>query len=206
MRIGMFILAGLAVGAAAVFWMLSSEKGYVLRFSEADLKARLEQSLPYEKRYLYVFNVTLDHPRFDLVEGSDRIAGGVDVILHVKFGGEKPLSGSVDLSGGLRYDAAQRAFFLADPVVETISVEGVSARHANKANEAISLTLAEFFRTRPIYVIEPDDAPKAAAYMLLRDVTVSDGHVVVTLGLKRGAAREAYRAETLEAAAETAAP
>lgn len=190
MRLWIFILAGLAAGAGAVLWVLSSSEGYVLSFTEDELQARLEENLPYEKRYLYVFKVTLDHPRFDLVEGSDRIAGGVDVILTSKLGAsDRPLAGAVDLSGRLRYDPGEGAFYLADPVVDKLGVEGLSDRHAKKANEAISLALAEFFRTRPIYVLEPDRAPKAAAQMMLKDVTVKDGRLVVTLGLKRSGLR-----------------
>ena len=195
MRTWLLILAVLIALGAGAYWRLSSE-GYVLEFSEDDLKARLQESLPYEKRYLYIFNVTLNNPRFDLVDGSDRIAGGLDVLLNIKLGSkETPVGGAVDLSGALRYDPEARAFFLTNPVVEKLGIEGVPPRYANQANDAISAALGEFYRSRPVYVLEPDTAPKAAAHMLLKDVKIRDERVVVTLGLSRSAARAAAAEE-----------
>lgn len=180
------IIIGLAVlGAigAAVFWMLS-RNDYVFRFSENDLRGQLEARLPYEGRHLFIFDVTLDHPRIDLVEGSDRVAGGVDVMVKTSLGGrELSFSGATDMSGGVRYDQDQRAFFLKDPIVENLRLPGIPESYANRANAAISGALSEFYSTRPIYILEADTAAKSAARMLLKDVEVKNEHLVVTLGL-----------------------
>jgi hypothetical protein len=187
MRNIIIILAGLLALAAAAFWMLS-RNDYVFRFSEEDLRGHLDARLPYEGRHLFVFDVTLDNPRIDLVEGSDRVAGGVDVMLKVDLAGrELALSGAADISSGVRYDAEERAFYMTDPAVEALRIPGVPESYANRANSAISSALGEFYRTQPIYVLEADTAAKSAARLLLKDVAVKDEHLVVTMGLKETA-------------------
>ncbi len=191
MRLGFIILVVLGLIGAAAFWALSG-RDYVFQFSEDDLRGQLDSRLPYEGRHLYVFDVTLDNPRIDLVEGADRVAGGVDVVVATTFAGrELSFSGAADMSGGVRYDAEQRAFFLKDPVVERMQLGGVPDAYANKANEAISVALREFYRTRPLYVLEPDTAAKSAAHLFLKDVAVKDEQLVVTLGLNKTASEEA---------------
>ena len=177
------ILALLVALGAAAFWALSG-RDYVFRFSEDVLREHLDARLPYEGRHLFVFDVTLDNPRIDLIEGSERIYGGVDVFLNVDFAGAKlALSGAADISGGMRYDPLERAFYLNDPVIEDLRLSGVPATYANRANSAISMALGEFYQSRPIYVLDADTAAKSAARLLLKDIAVQDEHLVVTLGL-----------------------
>ena len=184
------IVAALILLGAGAFWLLS-RNDYVFRFSEDELRQHLDAQLPYEGRHLFVFDVTLDNPRIDLVEGSDRVAGGVDVMLKVKLAGrELELDGAADMSGGVRYDADERAFYMTDPVVEALRIPSVPESYANRANTAISAALSDFYRTRPIYVLEPDTAAKSAARMLLKDVSVKNEHLVVTLGVSKTAGSE----------------
>ena len=188
MRNIIIILVLLGGIAAAAYWALSG-RDYVFRFSEDDLREKLDARLPYEGRHLFIFDVTLDDPRIDLVNGTDRVAGGVDVTVKVNVAGrELSLAGAADMSGGVRYDAEARAFFVTDPVVEALRLPGVPESYANRANAAISAALADFYDARPIYVLEADTAAKSAAHLLLKDVSVKDEHLVVTLGLAKSAA------------------
>ncbi len=177
------VAIGLLV-AGAVF--LFSQRDFVLRFSETDLRERVDDRLPWTKRYLFIFEVTVDNPRIDLVDGSDRVAGGVDLQLNIDFGdSDIPLGGAVDVAGGVRYQAENGEFYLTDPEIENIRIQGVPDRFANQANVAISLALAEFYRTRPIYSLDDTDASHLAARLVLKDVTVEDEHLVVTLGRRK---------------------
>lgn len=179
--VGLIAIILLGVG---VFFLIS-QNDYVFRFSEADLRERVDQRLPWTKRYLFIFDVTVDNPRIDLVEGSDRVAGGVDILLNITLGGsELPLGGAVDVSGNVLYQSEDGEFFLTDPEIENVRVEGVPERFSNQANEAISMALREFYRTRPIYSLQGTDASHVAARLVLKDVVVEDEHLVVTLGLR----------------------
>ena len=181
-----FLLGIVAISmlvAGAFFWM--SEKDFVFRFSEADLRERVDDRLPWSERYLFIFEVTVDNPRIDLVDGSDRVAGGVDLLLNIDFGnGDVPLAGAVDVIGGVEYQSKNGEFFLVDPEIENIRIQGVPDRFSNQANAAISLALSEFYRVRPIYSLDDTDASHLAARLVLKDVIVEDEHLVVTLGRK----------------------
>lgn len=183
MRGLIYILVALAALAGVAVWVFS-ERDVVLRFSEDDLRKQLEARLPYEKRYLFIFDVRLEEPRIDLIEGADRIAGGVDIALKAGLGGQAiTLNGGADLSGGVRYDAGARALFMTDPVVERLRLPGLPEAYEGEARRAVSLALAEFYETRPIYVLDADTASKAAARLLLKDVAVHNEKLEVTLGL-----------------------
>ncbi|MEO1251923.1 MAG: DUF1439 domain-containing protein [Pseudomonadota bacterium] len=183
MRLITTVIAGLLVIGAGAFFLLR-DTTYTLKFSETDLRAQLEDRLPFSEDYLFIFNVTLENPRVDLIEGSDRIAGGLDTVVNVKLGDEPlPISGAIDLSGGLRYAPEEGAFYLTDPRIETVRLAGVPDRHANRANSALSLALAEFYRERPIYILSDDDMRQRAARLVLRDIEVKNEVLHVELGM-----------------------
>ncbi len=170
-------------GLAAAFFLLR-DNDIKFRFSEPQLRDRLDEQLPWSERYYFIFEVTLDNPRIDLIEGSDRIAGGLDATLNIYINNNpRPLSGAVDLSGGLRYAREEAAFYLTDPVVEQIRIAGVPDAYANKANEAVSKALGAFYRSRPVYVLSESEVSHQTARLLLKDVIVKDEHLVVTMGL-----------------------
>lgn len=179
--LGIIAIVGLGAGA----FLFLFEKDFVFRFSETDLRERVDDSLPWSERYLFIFEVTVDNPRVDLIDGSDRVAGGVDLLLNIDFGGNAvPLTGAVDVVGGVQYQSEGGEFYLIDPEIENIRIQGVPDRFSNQANAAISMALTEFYRTRPIYSLDDTDASHLAARLVLKDVVVEDEHLVVTLGRK----------------------
>lgn len=181
MRIGSIIGLLLLLGVAAAAYFFMSGRDVTLRFSEDDLRGRLDDQLPFTEDYLFIFNVTLDNPRVDLIEGSDRITGGVDAVLKIAGAGD--LEGAVDISSGIRYDAGEAAFFLNDPEIERINIEGLTSAVSNRANQAISLALSEFYEERPIYRLSDKDMRHQATKLVLQDVVVENETLVVRLGL-----------------------
>ena len=178
------VVAVTLIGVGAL--MFFKDKTYILSFTEAELHERLDEKLPFSEDYLFIFNVTLENPRVDLIEGSDRIAGGLDAILNVKLGdSDVPVGGALDVSGNVRYAPEEGAFYLANPQIDKVRLQGVPERFANRANNALSLAIAEFYRERPIYRLSESDVKHAAAKMVLRDVNVKDEVLYVTLGLAK---------------------
>ncbi len=200
MRVWIAILAVVVIAAASAFYLLR-DKEFTLRFSEPQLRERLDNQLPWSERYLFIFEVTLDNPRVDLIEGSDRVAGGLDATLNIFINNNpQPLSGAVDMSGAVSYASEEGAFYLVDPQVENVRIAGIPDRYANTANEAISKALAAFYQERPIYKLDELDARHRTAKLLLKDVVVKDEHLVVTLALdkSRGPARDPAVGEQIQ--------
>ena len=184
-RIVSIAVFGLMILIGGAFLFLK-DKTYLLTFTEPELRDRLEDQLPFTETYLFIFQVTLKNPRIDLVSGSDRIAGGLDVVLNLKLGdSETPLGGGVDVSGGLKYLPSEGAFYLDDPVIEQVNIQGLTPSLTNRANQALSSALSQFYRERPIYRLSESDIRQSAAKVVLREVIVKDEVLHVTLGLSK---------------------
>ena len=175
------LVATLAVGVAAVF-MFQGET-VEIRLSEDELLNAVSRKLPFERTYLHVFDITLDRPRISLVDGSPRIKVGLDASVEAKLGGKPPLAGSADASGAIRYNADQGAFFIVDPEIETLAIDGLPSAYADRADMALTKALKLFFETRPIYTLRESDTKQAAARMVLKNIAVDKGELVLTLGL-----------------------
>ncbi len=182
-KIGIFLAVIVLVGFVGAYFYFEGRE-YEFRFSEDDLRLKLSERLPIEKTYLFVFQVVLDSPRITLVEGSDRVQAGLDVTLNIRIDDEPlPLGGSVDASGGVRYDPMEGEFYLTDPIVESLAVQGVPARYTDRVNSVLTKALAEYYEDRPIYALEESDVKQAAAKLVLKSVVVQDRLLVVTLGV-----------------------
>jgi hypothetical protein len=182
--VGALIGAALLGAAAGGYYYLQG-RTFTLTFSEAEIQSRLAAASPFTRTYLGVVQVTLDDPRIALVEGSERIRAGSDVVVRVGLGRrEISVPGSVEASAGLRFQAETGEFFLTDPVVEHLAVPGVPEEHAPRVAAAIERALRIYYDRHPIYTLQATDIRQATARLLLRDVRVADRHLVVTLALK----------------------
>jgi hypothetical protein len=178
------ITAAVSIALAVGAYLYFSGKEYVIRISESDIQRKLEEKLPLTKTYLLIFQVTLENPRVRLENGSRRVRAGLDVIFNITLDNNpKPLGGTVDVSGGIRYLAEKGQLFLTDPVVEGLAVQGIPRQHTDRANMALTKALAEFYEKHPIYTLHAADAKQAAARMILKDVAVENSELVVTLGI-----------------------
>ncbi|MFA9462455.1 DUF1439 domain-containing protein [Thiohalorhabdus sp. Cl-TMA] len=158
--------------------------GYVVRLTEPEIQKKLDEQLPLTKTYLVIIQVTLNNPEIDLVEGSDRVRAGLDVELNIAgYQGSKPLEGTVDVSSGILYRAEKGQFFLSDPVIENLKVQGIPEEYLKKAKKALTEALAEYYKDQPIYTLDPDDMRQAVARMVLKDVSVENKQLVLTLGI-----------------------
>ena len=167
-----------AVIGAAYFYF--SGKEYVFRFTETQLRQALSERLPLEKSYLLIFQVTLDNPRIALVQGSDRINAGLDVTLNIGLRDELLiLAGSLDASGGIRYDSGDGQFFLTDPIIEDLEVRGIPEEYVSRVTGVLTEALDEYYADHPIYTLNSLNA----ARLVLKSVVVDQQELVVTLGI-----------------------
>ena len=179
--IGLIVLVVVTLGGAFYYF---SGKEYQFRFSANQIQEKLNTKLPLTKSYLLIFQVTLDNPRVALEDGSRRVKAGLDIILNIWAGKEpKPLGGSVDVSGGIRYSSQTGEFFLTDPIIEHLAIQGIPDLYTQKVNSVLTKALAEYYASHPIYSLTATDTQQAAAKLVLKDVIVEKGELVVTLGI-----------------------
>jgi hypothetical protein len=150
-------------------------------FSEADIQSALAKAKPLQLSYGGLVSVALKEPPTVLLDGNDgraRIMTGVDVELQ----GSKPVR--VDVSGraGVRYDDKSKAFYLENPVVDSVSTPALRKEANPAVREAASQLIAAYFRTKPVYVLREDGSPQEiAARWLLKSVRIEPGRVVAVL-------------------------
>lgn len=181
------LIATVGIGAlllgSVAYWYFSGQE-YAIRISQQQIDAKLSEKLPFTKTYLSIFQLTLDNPRVELLADSGRIRAGLDLTLNVKINGrEKPLGGAVDASAHLKYVASEGQFYLADPVIEQLSIQGLPEKYRDKARAVTELALTEYYKKHPVYRLKPGDVKQAAAKLVLRDVAVENDALVITLGL-----------------------
>jgi hypothetical protein len=177
------LLLVVLVVAGGVLLHRQAAAGYELVITEAQLRERLAERLPLTRSWLRVVQVTLDRPRVALVEGSDRIDGGVDIRVDVGLGATaRRFDGALDLSTGVRYDPASGQFHLTDPVIERLVLQGLPERHVATVRDALASALAEYCARRPIHTLRSDDLRQQAVRWLLREVAVRERQLVLTIG------------------------
>lgn len=182
-KIALLLSVLLIVGAVGTYFYFSG-KVYTIKLTETQLQEKLQKKMPINKTVLFIVQITLDNPRVQLVDGSNRINAGLDVILNITVDKQPlPLGGSVDVSGGITYNSKTAKFFLTDPIIENLKVQGLPSKHTNKANKALSKVLTKFYKDNPVYTLRATDAKKAAAKLVLKTVKIENQELVVTLGI-----------------------
>ena len=177
------LIALLAVAAAAGYLAVHG-KEYVYRIPEQVLRERLSARLPITKTYLILFQVTLDHPRISLEDGSDRVDAGIDLAINLRVDNAiKHLVGSLDFSGGIRYSQETGEFFLTEPIIQRVKIEGLPARYIDISKKLLAGALRDFIASHSVYSLSTTDATELGIRLALKRVIVKDHELVVTLGV-----------------------
>lgn len=167
----------------AGYWYFAG-KDFFLYFTEAQLQEKLSAKLPLTKTYLMILNITLKNPTVHLLNGSNKVQMGLDVSLNLNVAGEaKALGGKIEVSGGVAYAAGSAQFFLIDPVVEILSVQGVPQKYEERVRLALSKALATYYAEHPLYQLKSTGAKQAAAKLILKSVVVENQQLVLKMGI-----------------------
>lgn len=175
---------------AVAAWLLTSAGCATAAFldqevtiTEAQVQAAVDRAGPKEKRYGGLMTVSLPQPpkiTLGVLEGRVTVAGRVELTSPLLAQPAIP----VDLvaTGGIRYDDASKAFYLDNPVAESVSSAQLGRDAEPLARQAINSLLVGYFRNRPIYVLREDASMKEkTARWLLRSIRIENGRIVATL-------------------------
>lgn len=144
----------------------------------------LNERFPFKKDYFIIINVDLNNPRVNLTDGKNRVYAGLDINLGLNITGKlEPLGGSLDISGGVKYNSEKGSFYLTDPIIENLSVRGIPRIYMKKVNSALTEALIKIYEYRPIYTLKASDTKQAVAKLVLKDVSIENKELLITLGL-----------------------
>ncbi len=168
---------------AVVIFFYFKGKEYVIRIPEEQIKEKLQEKLPITKTFFIFISLTIDNPRLHLKEGSNRIYTGLDATLNINIKNLNSFSGIIDVSGGVAYQSESKTFYLTDPVIENLDIQGVPEKYTDKVKKAASKLIIKWYRENPIYSLSSLDGKQAVAKLLLRNVTIENKELVLTLGV-----------------------
>ncbi len=169
------IFAGLAVLCiAGVFFMT---RGYTttIEFTRDELQEQTERF--FAKQELGE-NVTFTDPEVIILDGSDRIGLRVGVTVSA-FGHSG--SGKVASTCYLSYVPAEAMFYITDPKIEELHINGVPKFAMSVITESVEKALARFAPRIPVYKLKDGNLKEVAAKLVLRKVEVKDGKAIATV-------------------------
>lgn len=171
-------LALLASATAGSAGLLEKE----IHFSEADIQAQVDKSGGMQKSYGkgMIVVALIEPPKIHL--GAPEGKASVAARLNVSLLGNPPVPVDVLGTSGLRYDDNAKAFFLENPVAESVQSTGIPREAEPMARQAITQMMTAYFRSKPVYVLREDGSlQEKAARWLLRSIRIEPGRVAAVL-------------------------
>lgn len=174
------------IGVAAVLVITYTQfmkDGLIITISEDQLTESISKHFPIQKKYAAIAEIELKNPRIVLADGSNRITGQIDVGFRLPL--EKSsnmLNGTISISGGLKYVSETHEFYLINPVLEHLDIQRIPEKQTDKAAKAITMVFTDFWAKRPIYTLHSSNGKELVAKYVLRNVSVENKELKVTLG------------------------
>jgi len=179
------IALGVALVLSAVgTWLYFRGEKYIVVITQKEIDTELRAKFPVTKAALILFSATYSNPKVTLLPGTNRIRIGIDTELDIKLPSQtKKLNGKITVTTSFSYDNETKQFFLADPVISKLEIQGIPPEYTDKVTGFLSENLSEYLQKFPIYRLKANDAKGAAIKLLLKDVQVTNQEVNITLGL-----------------------
>jgi hypothetical protein len=176
-RRALLLTVGLAFAASVGAALFDRE----ITFSEADIQNSLLKAGPQSQNYGGWMTVSLrDAPTITLGNPTGRV--GISARLYIALLGGSPVPVDVTGTAGVRYDDRTKAFYLENPVAQSIESQAIPREAGPGALQAINTLIANYFRKKPVHVLREDGrAEEIAARWLLRSIRIEPGKVVASL-------------------------
>jgi len=153
-------------------------EGRRISVAQDDAQQFLDSRFPVTQDALGgLLEVTAAHPRLAIPAGT-RMRLAFDLAVATAGAAPVPM-GNVVLTSALRYDTAQRAFFLDQPRIDAFHAAGGGEGLSDGNRELLSAWLADYARSQPVYRIEPAIAALLGD-LQVESAGVEDGRLVVT--------------------------
>jgi hypothetical protein len=182
----LFAVGALGVVVLVLVGVLSyfHDRRFDIAITQKQIDDVLRAKFPVSKTYLSIFQITYSNPHATLLPGSNRIEIGLDADLDIRFRNEqKHFSGTAVVTTGLSYRNETHQFFLSDPEITKLIIQGIPQEYLDKVAPHASNFARDHLQQFPIYTIRARDLKTRAVKLLLKDVQVKNNELHATLGL-----------------------
>ena len=177
------ILKKLAPMGILIICVLSSTLAHgfeqTLQFSEVQLQEKLQGMTPIERQTLFA-KVVLTDAKLQLLEKEDQLS--VTAFLDVTALGGLRGSGHVTVQGSVIYNASEGAFYLHNAQLTQLHVDQLSSESVNQLKPVLQDVIAQSLQSQPIYRLKDNDMRQVLLKASLKNVTVNNRTLFVTLG------------------------
>jgi len=146
---------------------------YDLLITEQQLQDTLNQQLPYRHNGQWM-SLSITQAQLDLLGEGNRVALHNDFILVSQLGLQS--RGNLHAEGTVRFDNDQKAFFIDEPVIKDVDIEGVPEQFRASVIQLAQQTLSPALSERPVYVLR-DEGNEKLARMLLKTLEITENDV-----------------------------
>ena len=177
------LISGLA-GLAALAWAGPSRAGYNIwtgtyNLSRDEVQAGIAKRFPVGLRYMEMFEVKLASPRVALLPQSNRLAVTVDATVRNPLFLPTPVPGVLEISSGLKFDAAARAVRLHEPTADRLTLQGLSANDSRNLQSLGATIARELLRDYPLHTFTADELRLGGRTLEIGEITVTDAGLTV---------------------------
>ncbi len=157
--------------------------GIPVTITENQINSAMAKAYPVNQTLFRIIDLTYANPKVFLRPGSDQVELRMDAELGIGLiPGARKLTGTTTVLSGIRYQPTTGQFFLADPEIREVDIEGIPRDRLELVTKAaLELTRSKLEAT-PIYTFEGNDTLSNAAKLLVKDVRIQDGAARVQLG------------------------
>lgn len=152
--------------------------GQDIRLTENDIQQQLQALMPLHHQQGPLLMV-IDEPSLTLLADSNRIGLRVRMQLTSSLGLQS--RGWLSASSGIRYEREEYAFYLQNPELTEIHIEGMSPALQMQIKPLIETWLLPALSQQPMYRLREDDMMEAMARNMLQSITVEHDAVVLRL-------------------------
>ena len=151
-----------------------------LEFSEADIQETVSAMMPLKQKKMFV-TVIFTNPVVKLIKTSNKI--GVKADIQALIPGVVKGTGMAEITGSLRYNSQEGAFYLTDPVISSMHVNRVKKSMQPEIKKLAQTAITKNMTKQPIYKLNDEDAKQKLAKSALKSVSVNDGKLIVEFGI-----------------------
>lgn len=153
---------------------------HTIEIPEAELQQKVSAMMPLERK-MYFITVTLTEPEVKLLGQTNRI--GIASRIEASIPGGIKGSGRVALNGTLSYQSKSGEFYYTDPVITDLQVDGLPKKYLPQVRSITQVLLENALAVHPVYTLSDTNLKQALAKAVLKSITVTDGKLVVVLGI-----------------------
>jgi len=151
-----------------------------VKVTEAELQRKIAQTLAVPITLLRIFDISLSNPVIKLDAGTERLNAQLDTSIRNPFSGE-PLSGKLNISGKLRFDAASNSVMLADARIDNLNLDGLGGKYSDVLSLLASKLGEEILNNIPLYTLTAEDLKAGTTEFVPKDFKVVGNELQVTL-------------------------